>query len=391
MIVTITVNGGALEISSDSILYMYTDSMGDAYAVLAYFENYAQTVLIAEDPSVLAVTLGSTFVAFPHATYSYLLVNANRVQRLEDLTTETEIYFKLFQVYNASVTADDTFANVETDINNALTPAGGSGITQLTGDVTAGPGTGSQAATIANAAVTNAKQANMAANTIKGNNSGSSASPADLTSAQATAMLDTFTSGAKGLVSASGGGSTNFLRADGAWRAPSVAAAVLSNANTSNVTCSAADTYITGSSINLAGRVQAGTTVKWLLSVTKTAAGTATPVFNVRVGTTQSTSDTARHTFTGVAQTAATDTGYIEVTMVIRSVSATSTSHVLFKMGHFNTTTGLQNKAQEQIFQSVSATYDNTGATLYAGLSINPGASGVWTIQQCSVTATNLT
>src|SRR4051812_19568270 len=39
------------------------------------------------------------------------------------------------------------------------TPAGGSGLNQLTGDVTAGPGTGSQAATIATNAVSNAKAA----------------------------------------------------------------------------------------------------------------------------------------------------------------------------------------------------------------------------------------
>ncbi len=35
-----------------------------------------------------------------------------------------------------------------------------------------------------------------------------------------TALLDTFTSGAKGLVPASGGGTTNFLRADGTFAAP---------------------------------------------------------------------------------------------------------------------------------------------------------------------------
>lgn len=66
----------------------------------------------------------------------------------------------------------------------------------------------------------NSNLANMAANTIKGNNTGGAAAPSDLTATQATAMLDTFTSGAKGLAPASGGGSTTYLRADGVWGTP---------------------------------------------------------------------------------------------------------------------------------------------------------------------------
>lgn len=53
------------------------------------------------------------------------------------------------------------------------------GITQLTGDVTAGPGSGSQAATIANNAVTNAKAAQMATLTVKSNITGGTANAAD--------------------------------------------------------------------------------------------------------------------------------------------------------------------------------------------------------------------
>ena len=65
-----------------------------------------------------------------------------------------------------------------------------SGITQLTGDVTAGPGSGSQSATIANDSVTNAKLANAAASTIKGNDTGAPADPKDLTVAEAKALLN---------------------------------------------------------------------------------------------------------------------------------------------------------------------------------------------------------
>jgi len=63
------------------------------------------------------------------------------------------------------------------------------GITELTGDVTAGPGNGSQVATIANGAVSNTKMANMANNTIKGNDSGGPAAPQDLSAAEVLAIL----------------------------------------------------------------------------------------------------------------------------------------------------------------------------------------------------------
>lgn len=68
--------------------------------------------------------------------------------------------------------------------------------------------------------IPNSSLANMPPNTIKGNNTGVSATPQDLTTAQTTAMLDLFTSLLRGLVPPSGGGTTNFLRADGTWAAP---------------------------------------------------------------------------------------------------------------------------------------------------------------------------
>jgi hypothetical protein len=89
----------------------------------------------------------------------------------------------------------------------------------LTGDVT-GSGTGSFAATIASGAVSNAKLANVATSTIKGRVTAGTGSPEDLTGTQATTLLDTFTSSLKGLAPASGGGTTNFLRADGTWATP---------------------------------------------------------------------------------------------------------------------------------------------------------------------------
>lgn len=79
----------------------------------------------------------------------------------------------------------------------------------------------SGALTIATNAISNSKAAQMAAHTYKGNNTGSTANAADLTQTQLTAELNAFTSSLQGMVPSSGGGTTNFLRADGTWAAPS--------------------------------------------------------------------------------------------------------------------------------------------------------------------------
>jgi hypothetical protein len=60
----------------------------------------------------------------------------------------------------------------------------------------------------------------LANNRFFGNNSGGTSYGNAMTGTQATALLDTFTSSLKGLAPSSGGGTTNFLRADGTWAAP---------------------------------------------------------------------------------------------------------------------------------------------------------------------------
>lgn len=94
----------------------------------------------------------------------------------------------------------------------------GPGTITLTGNVT-GSGAGSIATTIANNVVSNAMLTNVATSTFKGRTTAGAGSPEDLTATQATALLNTFTSVLQGLVPASGGGTSNFLRADGTWAA----------------------------------------------------------------------------------------------------------------------------------------------------------------------------
>lgn len=86
------------------------------------------------------------------------------------------------------------------------------------------------ALTIAAGAVTLAKMANLAANSVIGNNTGAGATPIALTQAQLTAMVNAFTATLSGAAPSSGGGTTNFLRADGAWSAPAGASANLRGA-----------------------------------------------------------------------------------------------------------------------------------------------------------------
>jgi hypothetical protein len=91
----------------------------------------------------------------------------------------------------------------------------------LSGDVSVNTSTG--AAVIANGAVSNAKAAQMPANTLKGNNSAGAASANDLSATQVNAMLPGFVaSGAtatKGLVPTPPltAGTTRFLREDASW------------------------------------------------------------------------------------------------------------------------------------------------------------------------------
>lgn len=155
---------------------------------------------------------------------------------------------------------------------------------------------------------------------------------------------------------------------------------IIANSNTSNVVASTADTYLTGSEITIPNHgLQAKATFHWRFSASKTGAGVATAIFSVRVGTAGSTADTARLTLTLPAQTAVVDTGFFDITAILRNVGASGVMAGFIALVH-NTgaATGLAG-AISPVIEATGSAFDTTPANQIVGVSCNPGAAGVWT------------
>lgn len=203
------------DMDSGSLIYRRTAGSGDpeAQTLATLKTDLGLTGTNSGDQTItLAGDLSGTGTATVTATIQN---NAVGLEKLSDVASGSVFYRKTSGTGDPEV---QSLATLKTDLGLTGTNTGDQTIT-LTGDVT-GTGTGSFAATIANDSVSNAKLANMANATIKGRTTAGTGDPEDLTAAQATALLDTFTTSLKGLAPASGGGTTNFLRADGQWVAP---------------------------------------------------------------------------------------------------------------------------------------------------------------------------
>lgn len=166
----------------------------------------------------------------------------------------------------------------------------------------------------------------------------------------------------------------------------------LRNWNTADVVANAADTYLTGSGITVptGQALQVGTTFRWTFGMTKTAAGTAAPVWIVRVGTAGTTADTARVTFTSPSlQTAAIDTGMVDIVCILRNVGGAGVLQGILTLHHALATTGFASLGSV-VVQAGSVGFDTTVAGTIVGVSVNPGASGVWTHQVVMAEGLNL-
>lgn len=139
--------------------------------------------------------------------------------------------------------------------------------------------------------------------------------------------------------------------------------------------------YLTGSNLSVPGHlIQVGSIFRWRIVLTKTA-GTAAPVFIVRVGTLGTTSDAAIVTFTGfVTPSSNTDTAWVDIEFVVRTIGAAATSEGAIRMNHALAATGFSNLTMAA--QRVDGTtFNSTTAALIAGVTFNHSTAGAGNIE----------
>jgi hypothetical protein len=155
----------------------------------------------------LAAALGDD-PSFAATVTSGLAAKADKAQNLSDLaniaTARSNLGLGGAAVLSVGTTAGTVAAGDDARLSDTRTPTDNTVAT----------------AKVVDRAITFAKLQAIATARLLGRTTASSGDVEELTAAQATAMLDTFTSSLKGLAPASGGGTSNFLRADGSWAAP---------------------------------------------------------------------------------------------------------------------------------------------------------------------------
>jgi hypothetical protein len=154
------------------------------------------------------------------------------------------------------------------------------------------------------------------------------------------------------------------------------------NDSTAQQVLPASNTYVTNSGILIPSfGMKAGMLFRWLMFISKTAAGTGAPIFTLKIGVAQTTSDTTRATITGVAQTAAVDTGQFQFLCHVRNVGASG--QLVFSYGIVGKQAANAVGFGSASVVNIPSVFDNTAlAGQYVGIAIDPVATGtpVWTI-----------
>ena len=161
------------------------------------------------------------------------------------------------------------------------------------------------------------------------------------------------------------------------------------NYNTTGQTINATSAYITGTKLPLTD-VKSGTIVTWKISLSKTAAGVASPIWNVRLGAAGSITDTNIIQITSAPQTASADVGYVTIECIFRSGIGTSsviTCHL--NIAHNITGGGLSTTINFNGWNQTNPAGIFINPSHFIGVSVSNGTSAVWTINQVTATMTN--
>jgi len=161
------------------------------------------------------------------------------------------------------------------------------------------------------------------------------------------------------------------------------------NYNTTSQTINATSAYITGTKLPLTD-VKAGTIVTWKISLSKTAAGVASPIWNVRLGAAGSITDPIIIPITSSSQTATADVGYVTIECIFRSGIGTNsviTCHL--NIAHNITGGGLSTTINFNGWNQTNPAGIFLNPSHFIGVSVSNGTSAVWTINQVTATMTN--
>ena len=138
-----------------------------------------------------------------------------------------------------------------------------------------------------------------------------------------------------------------------------------------------------------ASGLKVGSKIKFVFDITKTAAGTASAVFDISFGTAGTVADTARVSFTKIAGTAAVDVARVTVEATVRSVGVAGVVVGQFTLQHSLAITGFATQNPVSVV-TVSSGFDNDGQELFIGLNITMGAADAYTIQRVEASLTGV-
>ena len=187
--------------------------------------------------------------------------------------------------------------------------------------------------------VSNSKLANVSTATFKGRTTAGTGSPEDLTGTQATALLDVFSSTLKGLAPSSGGGTSNYLRADGTWATPPGTGGVSFANPTASVGLTAVNGVATSAMrSDAAPALDVAITPTWTGQHIFSAAvgmGGVTPTADLHLGAGTATANTAPLKFTSGTNLTTAEAGAVEYDGSLLYMTPSGTARALSPTQYF--------------------------------------------------------